>query len=134
MMEQIISWKTAVLAKQKRFNLYTDKSYWGEELTAITPGYPLEDGTTSQENYYEFPRYYAPTQSLLQKWLREVHEIDTEVIVYTKPHYCVSLVDKYGSVQHIDNHKPFFEEHPRAFETYEQALEAGLYEALKLIK
>ena len=69
----------------------------------------------------------APTQSLLQKWLREEHYI----IVWVYP--AIRLNGYQGCIQKknmvgkniILTHK---------FETYEEALEQGLFEALKLIK
>lgn len=80
---------------------------------------------------------YIPTQSLLQKWLREVHGIQIEIMHYTVDgdreqineeiwHYRVSMTRK----PECDTHDIFVES---GFITYEEALERGLFEALKLI-
>lgn len=91
------------------------------------------------EEYKEL--YSAPTQSLLQKWLREVHNIDVVLsperysngINYlvqaqkwdltADPEVNPNFVVK-GSFWYNDNHE---------YPTYEKALEKGLQEALKLI-
>lgn len=78
----------------------------------------------------------APTQSLLQKWLREVHEINVFIYCYGFGYYPthdnihlptdkVKYVDRRWNTQNSLN---------LGFETYEQALEIGLQEALKLIE
>ena len=87
-----------------------------------------------------FPKYYAqgccscniPTQSLLQKWLREVHNIR----VYPTQ----KIAGDFGFDIYIKNEEnpagsPFkrvsyFTQH---FNSYEAALEEGLQEALTLI-
>lgn len=69
-----VSFKLAKLLKEKGYNLYCRCSYWEGELTLYTPGYALEDGTTSQENYWDFERYYAPTIADVVMWLYEKHE------------------------------------------------------------
>ena len=62
-----------------------------------------------------------PTQSLLQKWLRDEHDIIVEV----HSQYMPNSTYKYGvKVKH-----EFYD----SFDTYEEALEMGLKEGLKLI-
>ena len=114
MKEQLISFETAKLAKEKGVKLDINGLYW-------------EDGSyDSGENalvYEEFQDVMsAPTQSLLQKWLREVHNIDVNVLPYnkTKKEYEV-YVDLAVTTW-------------SGYKTYEEALEVGLQEALKLIK
>ena len=73
----------------------------------------------SDEEYY----LLAPTQSLLAKWLREKHNI--HLIAYKNINidgydWCYITTD---GITNINSYK-----------TYEEALEAGLQEALKLIK
>ena len=69
----------------------------------------------------------APTQSLLQKWLREKHNIivlvDYEGIdgYYYKYYYYINEVKKYNASD-------------KNYITFEEAYEIGLQEALKLIK
>ena len=120
-MEEVrITFKTAKLAKEKGFKPDIDGLYW-------------EDGNyDSSENaliYEEYPNVVsAPTQSLLQKWLREVHKIDV---------FCDCIGSgKYYSVIYDNSIK---EGNDKVFEqeketSYEEALEIGLQEGLKLIE
>ena len=69
----------------------------------------------------------APTQSLLQKWLREVHKISIKIDDY----YTNSRVRFDYNICELGSQ----EDNPVGiFETYEEALETGLYQALKQIK
>ena len=79
---------------------------------------------------------YMPTQSLLKRWLREKHGIH----VSSNPNGLNSMLlpeckveINYGySVSFKDSY--FTSGYANFFTTYEQALEQGLQEALKLIK
>ena len=63
-----------------------------------------------------------PTQSLLQRWLREVHSIN------------VLIKQGYGWEWYITKHNGIATKlHDGTYNFYEEALEAGLLEALKLI-
>jgi hypothetical protein len=72
----------------------------------------------------------APTQSLLQKWLREVHNIDVWVnkigSTNEKKYYFNVMVNNKFVNTTNSNSKTFLK--------YEEALEVGLQEALKLIE
>jgi hypothetical protein len=70
-----VSFETAKLLKEKGYNFYHRMSYWKSELTDHTPGYALEDGITSQDNYFNFERYYAPTIAEVIMWLYEKNGI-----------------------------------------------------------
>lgn len=134
MKDQLITFETAKLAKEKGFNEYC-YNYW------------IDENTQTNEHYIgklvkEFKPIPAPTQSLLQKWLREKHNIDVVISperYYTGVNYLVqaqkwdlnadpevklNFVIK-GSCWYNDNHE---------YPTYEEALEKGLQEALKLIE
>ena len=125
MEEKLISLETAKLAKKKGFIHTQKKVYYNGELGYLTLD-DLKDGKLVDNIEY------APTQSLLQKWLREKHGIHislkTSVIVGSKD-------EVYYNVYLIDNTKdnrfyPLWEVEDSA---YEDALENGLLEALKLI-
>lgn len=77
-----------------------------------------------------------PTQSLLQKWLREKHNIHIEVsYCFTNDKYMVIVHSKIN--QRIEIELDLLSKKPEEYlkyKSYEQALEIGLYEALKLIK
>ena len=78
--------------------------------------------------------YYYLWMCELQKWLREEHNIyiqpSLEMIVLDSPVYVVSIF--------IKNDKSEFGitrmSYTTGFRSYEDALEAGLYQGLKLIK
>jgi hypothetical protein len=118
MEEQLIEFETAKLAKDKGFN-------------EIPCHYVYDEGILKQ-SYQAFNRLnfeLAPTQSLLQKWLREEHEIYLCPIWNT---YNVDLMDMLGYKCKIFTWKKG-EDMTKVFKTYEEALEKGLQEALKLI-
>jgi hypothetical protein len=123
--EELVSFETAKVLKTTGFNLYTSNSYWRGELTHITPGYPLDNGETSQGNYFDFERYYAPTQSQLQRWLREYHSIHITV--------WYSIVEESYNGHAYHEVKKDLESDVIYQPSYEVALEETLMEALKLI-
>lgn len=116
MEDTLISFETAKLAKEKGYKNHDCKKYSSDGLKAI---YGFVSNPTA-----------APTQSLLQKWLREVHNIIVEVLVFDKGFL---EKDKFCFQWRVYNKT---EDWFTGFEykTYEEALEAGLQEALKLIK
>ena len=128
MKDELTSSETAKLAKEKGFNWSTYKCYDVEtdNICNSNQEYP--------ENVYSrVGNISAPTQSLLQRWLREEHTIHISI----EPNYTISLGKKsyhfivkvftgrYQDIEYqsIGQHK-----------TYEEVLEVGLFEALKLIE
>ncbi len=80
MKEKLVTFETAKLAKEKGFNI-PSRYYYNQKHNKID--YDLHeaqvvDGTyvNSFVNLLDYP---APTQSLLQKWLRERHRIDVTI-------------------------------------------------------
>lgn len=122
MKEQLIEFKTAKLAKEKGFELnlasynYSEENKFNIGLNVCT----LQD----LENFKIYP---APTQSLLQKWIREEYNI---IVVVDKVDSTLDSGFYYNiySILVEDNYEIL------EFKTYEEALEKGLFEALKLIK
>lgn len=119
MQEQLISFETAILAKQKGFNLMVQFAY------------DLKGEITTATNL----KYFAPTQPFLQKWLRDVKGIEITII----PNYIyivfplkrmTDALDKLEKDQTIDLLDLASE---TEYKTYEEALEVALVEALKLI-
>ena len=125
MEEQLISFETAVLAKEKGFKIPTPVMYKGNERSY---GHNNEWGIDEKRLDGKFPYrnqqwYSIPTQSGLQKWLREKHNI--HLIAYKNINidgydWCFITTD---GITNINSYK-----------TYEEAYEIGLQEALKLIK
>jgi len=108
MTEQLITYQTAVLAKEKGFEYFNS--------------YTKQDSAVE----WRVKLYNTCTQSLLQKWLREVHKTLVNAM-FTYDEYPDTKY--FPSVYFKGNVYSFSSE----YETYEQALEAGLLEALKLI-
>lgn len=117
MKDELITFKTAVLAKEKGFNEVCQKSYIG------TPAVQTSDINHKNTDYIH--RCSAPTQSLLQRWLREVHNI------FVSCSYDHIKCDGTYFIWYGVMAKSCDSEH--GFKSYEEALEAGLQEALKLI-
>ena len=106
MKEQLILFETAKLAKEKGF------------LNSI--------------HYDGMGGYFTnTTQSLLQKWLREEHNIE----VWVTPTHLSYINNKLYKVEieYFNGKRIHCFKHDE-FKTYEEALEKGLQEALKLIK
>lgn len=76
----------------------------------------------------------APTQSLAQKWLRDVHQVNVFINSFLKIEaitYMIKIVtlgEKPTTTIILDNLGKI-----KTFYTYEEALEEGLKEALKLV-
>lgn len=122
MTEQLISKETAVLAKEKGFNeeTYDYFNQNGECETSLEKEY-FNKGIHTSENIITIS---CPTQSLLQKWLREKHNIDISILG-TSGFYYIGIHEK-----DFHNLQKYF--YPN-FKLYEEALEFGLQKALKLI-
>ena len=125
-----VNFETAKLLKQKGFNLYCVWSYWKDELTPHTPEYALEDGTTSQENYWDFERYYAPTIAEVVMWLYEKHEIwiDVSLSQFSKPK------DLQWMYSIVFTQRCTYSHSPKSYNSPTEAYEAAiLYTLNKLI-
>ena len=111
-----VSRETAKLAKAKGFDWETSMYYYKLE--------PLYDERVL-ENWSRIPNHTsAPTQSLLQKWLRGKYKIQLTVI-----HRNDFKNGKESYDYLLEGTKVAY----RNFNTWEKALESGLLEALKLI-
>ena len=126
MQEQLISFETAKLAKEKGFPQETDRleipyyNYKGEFKGDISDWRIRKYIRGEATSDIEFVS--APTQSLLAKWLREEHNI--HLIAYKNINidgydWCFITTD---GITNINSYK-----------TYEDAYEIGLQEALKQI-
>jgi hypothetical protein len=117
MKEELISFETAKLAHEKGFNIYTSKFYDKHgDLQVERPSFDL---TTNEGNVA------APTQSLLQKWLREEKNQFIEIEGSYRGDRILEVVE-YSNVVNIC-------EVCDGFETYEDALEDALLKALTSI-
>jgi hypothetical protein len=115
MKEELIKLKTAKLAKEKGFDIPTVVLFNNE-------GYKLNNEYYPDLHSEDIP---APTQALLQRWLREKHDLHLSIW-----HNC--LTKKYRIESSNYNLMEILVQYDE-FDTYEEALEVGLVEALKLI-
>ena len=130
MKDELIIFETAKLAKEKGFDWHILHSY-RDGILDLDDNYA---GTISEmyfnangRNRTKFKEVIsAPTQSLLQKWLREVHNI----IVFVAPFkdHASDVNDRLEW-----NYTIYGKSIGRNLKSYEEALEIGLQEALKLI-
>ena len=153
MEEQLITYSTAKLAKEKGYkggsnNIFTlhhstyeydgdpnhRESYKEGDLTTDSKFYMVNGepnlGDLSNEYYTLYER---SSQSLLQKWLRDVHKCHMWTVMTGAERFTLHFryIDKGG--------KHWTHTHREAgvitsFGSHEEALEEGLQEALKLIK
>lgn len=130
MQEEIVKYETAKLAKEKGFNIYQEQQYSQDTINKTI----LRNYSLSQCKLYN-DMFYAPSQSLLQKWLRD-NDLFIKVSVIT---YSEDFTIKY-SVDIISLEENLYTLGERIyhgfdlFKTYEEALEEGLIQGLKLIK
>ena len=147
MTDQLISFETAKLAKEKGFDIFTDfMNYYDlngkfeerlcENLDEdsdgdFCPGFNINNPTLYSNPYYPTAIYYpAPTQSLLQKWLREEHNSNIATMPWNSKTW-------WWQIEDIGNYDSGFNlksESDIQYNSYEEALEQGLIEALKLTK
>ncbi len=123
MTEQLITFETAKLAKEKGLCCSNGTSY--------VSAFYSEDGIVFEETEFQQKdcviedRYFRPTQSLLQKWLREVHKIHVRIDVQD--------TDWYFGLDSISSEFEYKSQCEPSFKSHEEALEEGLLEALKLL-
>lgn len=174
MQEYIITLETALLAKQKGFNIPTVHYYTNRLLTPEDKklGYSFENNHVPyklEESFVgETDKYVklkdllvfrnfdinAPTQNLLQQWLREIHNIEVSVLPLFREKCGYDSFKRDGfsfeiittnPCQYLDflsfNRDMENREHPEdkefynlSYSKYEDALEKGLEKGLMLIK
>ena len=123
MEEQLITFETAILAKEKGFNWKIVKYFKAIENNKSAKGTCNLQDVNEIEDTSVFSR---PTQALLQKWLREESEICVLVTMEIKGY-------TYIIYKNIGTHVECFSGNITGYH-YEKALEAGLVTALNLIK
>ncbi len=136
MEEQLISFSAAKLAKEKGFNWKIDYCYPRFTKGLMVAGKIIIMGdrdANDTKNYVS-----APTQSLLQKWLREKHSIHV-ALRFQPSQPTMSGFYYRGYIAHFsvfDDKLMILSKDisfTKPMQSYEEALEGGLKEALKLI-
>jgi hypothetical protein len=99
-----------------------------------------ETNELGESKGYPFSYDFLPTQSLLQKWLREVHQIyvDVDIDQTTYPKFCYMISRFIGNPTNLAAEEWDWKNYPNGenwslHRKWEDALEEGLFEALKLI-
>lgn len=121
MEEQLISFETAKLAKEKGMYVICPKC----DCKDIQTGNIYYEMWADALSDFREILHYRPIQSLLQKWLREKHNIHIS-IDYEQSNKWVFYLGKFPECETYA--------YQENFNSYEEALEVGLQEALKLIK
>ena len=123
--ESYVSFDIAKMLKEAGFDVPCTSQYT-EGKCIWNVGYP------DNFNQDEFG-YSRPTQALAARWLREVHRIVVDV-AYIPPHVGRDVWQYFVGGMDDMVWPGDYEPSDRKYETYEEAMEVGLQEALKLIK
>lgn len=139
MTEQMITFKTAKLAKEKKFNWKVRQVYDnnGKKIDVISHTNKSNQLIINNTSHI-YNICSAPTQSLLQKWLREKHNIYVTSKPYiddvsneTDENIKFQILWENEIVDVKDSYNVFSDY--TYYHNYEEALEIGLQEGLKLI-
>lgn len=142
MEEKIIEFETAKLAKEKGFNEMCFKQYNKDSsLNRISREIDVVIGSYEQLLYARKGYYPASTQSLLQRWIREKHRIHIEIKPIPFGENGFKWIHELGlmEISSLDNvsskntYSILASKEHVYFDDYEEALDDGLFEALKLI-
>ena len=136
MKDTLITFKTAKLVKEKGFDLETSYFYTKPNskmfgLDEEGRAYPIKNTakklyTCGEEAALNIENVYvAPTQSLLQKWLREIYSID--VYVAPRINSVTGIREYWATLFTIDCSMTISTDTHKSFE---EVLEEGLYRAL----
>ena len=119
MQETSVGFEVAKLAKEKRFPV-------------LNRGYGYTEKGEIADPMFGRIICEAPSQTLVQKWLRNVHKVIVTIDFYNNGEEWedtefIVTVDEF---KNFTTHSSFVKE---GFTNWEEALEIGLQEALKLI-
>lgn len=129
MTEEFVTLETAKLLKEKGFKEDVFTFY---EVDCVEGDMILSETYDESENFNEKNDCLsAPTQSLAQKWLRETKNI--HICVYNCACGYGYEISKADNGTHIASSVYEGPNDGGKWDVYEDALEAGLQEALKLI-
>lgn len=134
----VITFETAKIAKEKEIRLETTIAYdlegnLGNYFDIVNePPFNWEE----DEIDYDALRYPAYTQSILQKYLREVHGIHLVIIPTETANWTykvITVLSERDNIISVSDLPPYKEVCGEDFSTYDDAFEAGLKEELKQI-
>ena len=142
MEDEIVSFETAMLLKEKGFNEPCPCFYEDNELCKLCyyqgdgNGFSRNNSPINDRLSCEEMQCTAPTQSLAQKWLRETRNITFNANPHSNDGKIIYVVTikVISSNKYIDfNVMMDTSNKATMFDTYEDALEAGLKYCLKSI-
>ena len=128
MEDQLITFETAKLAKEKGFTL----NIIGSHIF----NYYEDSGTLGHISWghLHLNNPAAVPQSILHRWIREQHKIEIDVTFSTITGTYKTTLWVKSDITNGDHYVPKKRiGHIQTYNTYEQALEIGLEKALKLI-
>ena len=125
MVEQLITFEIAKLAKERGFNIFSTAQYFDKD------GNDYLGISSNAEDYNN--KFLKPTQSLLQKWLRETIKCHIWTVMTGAEQFTLHFryIDKTG-YHHPHTYREDGE--IKSFNSHEEALEEGLKQGLNLIK
>ncbi|MDC1864210.1 hypothetical protein [Bacteroides uniformis] len=125
MTEELVTLETAKLLKEKGFKEDVFTFY---EAECVEGDLELFEGYEAENFNVRTDCFSAPSQSIAQKWLRETKNLHIEISYMYENYwiYDILTIPNHDLVGLSD--RPL--EH---YKSYEEALEAGILEALKLI-
>lgn len=133
MKDELITFETAKLAKEKGFNekckfrFFEGKGELEEQVTSDRKSFRVMEVSLTHFREMEIHYTLRPTQSLLSRWLREVHKI------HISPMFIGPDTNKYQYRIDIEN-SGNTGEYSKWFTNFEECFEDGLMFGLKLIK
>lgn len=129
MQEELVTLETAKLLKEKGFDLGCARTICCNNIVRI---YALpQDISCCTEIDGELVEFLCPTLYVAQKWLRETKNLHIEIYRSAVGYGYVIVKADNGTWKEDDNSRG--PNDGGLWDTYEEALEAGIQEALKLI-
>lgn len=139
MVEKLVGREVALLAREKGFDevcYYFHSNEFEEIENSLFHRNSKMNIKHNKENYVT-----APTQSFLQTWLREAHNIFIEVLTdcTSYPKFCFEINQFIGNPNDLASEEWDWKIIPNSedwglYRKYEEALEEGLKKGLNLIK
>lgn len=137
MKEQIVQHETAKLLKEIGFNYPVINQYIGDKLY-LGKDFAICEPIDVNSDAKDRDVYSAPTQSLAQKWLREKYNVFVETMFIVQETgldiYKVGFVIKVKKFIETDSLYDYYLLYEGFNADYEQAIEKGLQEAIKIVK
>lgn len=128
MTEELVTLETAKLLKEKGFKEDVFTFY---EAECVEGDPELFEGYKAENFNVITDCFSAPSQSIAQKWLRETKNLHIEIYRSAVGYgYAIVKADNGTWQEDDDSRGP---NDGGLWDTYEEALEAGIQEALKLI-